>query len=104
MLKPLQRGAGLDPELLDKRLACLLVRLEGLCLAVGTVEGEHLLGAQALPQPVFADEHLQLAQHFLVAAEREVAVDPVHQRRQPELVELGDLVTPVRLEQQTRRG
>ena len=31
-------------------------------------------------------------------AEREVAVDPVHQRRQPQLVELRDLVTSARLE------
>src|SRR6476659_399538 len=39
-----------------------------------------------------------------MATERKVAVDPVHQRRQPELVELGDLFTAVRFEQQTREG
>src|SRR2546423_2414939 len=39
-----------------------------------------------------------------MATEREVAVDPVHQRRQPELVELGNLFTAVRFEQQTREG
>ena len=39
-----------------------------------------------------------------MAAEREVAVDPVHQRRQPELIELEDLFTAVRFEQQTREG
>ena len=33
-------------------------------------------------------------------AEREVAVDPVHQRRQPQLVELRDLVSSARLELQ----
>src|SRR6476646_8431388 len=39
-----------------------------------------------------------------MATERKVAVDPVNQRRQPELVELGDLFTAVRFEQQTREG
>jgi hypothetical protein len=53
---------------------------------------------------VFSDEHVQLAQHLFMATEGEVAVDPVHQRRQPELVELGDLFTAVRFEQQTREG
>jgi hypothetical protein len=36
-----------------------------------------------------------------VAAEREVAVDPVQQRRQPQLVELRHLVAPARLELET---
>ena len=53
---------------------------------------------------MFADEHVQLAEHVLVPPEREIAVDPVHQRRQPQLVELCHLVTPVRLEQQPGEG
>ena len=104
LLEPLQRLAGLNSELVDQVVPGLLVRLESIRLAVGPVEGKHLLGAQAFPQPVFADEHVQLAQHLLMSTEREVAVDPVHQRRQPELVELGDLFTAVRFEQQTRQG
>jgi hypothetical protein len=53
---------------------------------------------------VFADQHVQLAEHLLVPSEREIAVDPVHQRRQPQLVELRHLVAPVRLEQQSGEG
>ena len=101
MLEPLQGLARLDPELVDERLPRLLVGGEGVGLPVGAVEGEHLLGAQALTQRMLADEHLQLAEHVLVAAEREIAVDPVHQRGQPQLVELRDLVAPVRLERET---
>ena len=104
LLEPLQGLAGLDPELVDQVVPRLLVGVEGVRLPVGAVEGEHLLGAQALPEWVFADEHVQLAEHLLMAAEREVAVDPVHQRRQPELVELEDLFTAVRFEQSDPRG
>ena len=67
-------------------------------MAVGTVEGEHLLRAESFPQRVLAHEHVQLAEHLFVPAEREVAVDPVHQRRQPQLVELRHLVASERLE------
>src|SRR5436309_2048868 len=101
LLQPLQRRARLDPELLHEHLPCLLVGIERLRLALGAVEGEHQLRAQPFPQRVFTDEHLQLAQHLIVPPERKIAVDPIHQRRQPQLVELCHLLTPVRLEQES---
>ena len=82
LLEPLQGLAGLDPELVDQVVPSLLVGVEGVRLAVGAVEGEHLLGAQAFPERVFADEHLQLAEHLLVAALGEIAIDPVHEHGQ----------------------
>ena len=97
-------SAGLDSELLHEHLPCLLVGLEGLCLPAGAVEGEHLLGAKTLPQRVFTDQHLQLAERVLVPPERKIAIDPIHQRRQPQLVELRHLVAPVRFEQQPGEG
>src|SRR5262249_32594901 len=50
------------------------------------------------PQWMLAHEHVQLPERLLVAAEREVAVDPVHQRGQPQLVELRHLLMSARLE------
>ncbi len=83
LLQSLQRRARLDSELLHEHVPCLLVRLERLRLAVGAVEGKYQLGAKTLSQRVFTDEHVQLAEHVFVPPERKIAVDPVHQRRQP---------------------
>ena len=80
LLEPLQGLAGLDSELVDQVVPGLPVGVECVRLAVGAVEGEHLLGAQAFPQRMLANEHLQLAEHVLVTAQREIAIDPVHQQ------------------------
>ena len=88
LLESLQGLAGLDSELVDQVVPGLLVGVEGIRLAVGAVEGEHLLRAQALPERMLANEYLQLAEHVLVTAHGEIAVDPVHEHRQPQLVEL----------------
>ena len=100
----MQRLARLDAEVVDERAARLGVCVKRLRLPVGAVEGEHLLRAEPFPQRVLAHEQAQLTEDLFVPAERNVTVDPVHQRRQPELVELGDLVTTARFEQQTGQG
>ena len=92
MLEPLQGLAGLDSEFVHQVVPCLLVGVEGVGLAVGSVEGEHLLGAQPLTKRMLPNEHLQLAEHSLVLTEGKIAVDPVHEHRQPQLVELRHLV------------
>ena len=81
-LESLQGFAGFDAEAVDECLACVLVGVEGFRLPVGAVEGEHLLATEALPERVFADEPVELTDQLLVAAECEVAVDPVHERGQ----------------------
>ena len=103
LLEPLQCLARLDAEVVDERAARLGVGVERLRLPVGAVEGEHLLRAEPFPQRVLAHEQVQLAENLFVPAEREVAVDPVHQRRQPQLVELRHLVAAERLEQEPAR-
>ena len=65
--------------------------MQRLGLAVGAVEGEHELAAEALPQRVAGDERLQLADELGVAAEREVGLDPLFERRQLQLVQARDL-------------
>jgi hypothetical protein len=98
LLQPLQGRARLNSELLDEDLPGLLVGVEGVCLAVGAVEGEHLLSAEALQQRVFANEERQLAEHVLVTTLGEIAIDPVHEHGQPQLVELHHFVPSERLE------
>ena len=93
LLQPLQRLARFDAEVVDERLPRLGVGVERLRLPVGTVEGEHLLRAQPFSERVLAHEQVQLAESLFVASECEIAVDPVQQRRQPQLVELRHLVT-----------
>ena len=57
----LQRGPGIDAQLLDERLSGIRVRVEGLRLPSGTVEREHQLAAQALTQRMGAGQPLDLA-------------------------------------------
>ena len=98
MLQPLQGRARLDPELVDERVACLPVGAEGLGLPAAAVEGEHPLPVELLHQGVFGDELLELADHAVVAAERELAVDPVHHGGEAQLLEPLDVGARVRLE------
>jgi len=101
LLQPLKRLAGFDSQLVDQPVPGSLVCVERVRLAVGAVEGEHLLCAQALPERMLLYEHLELAENKLVATLGEIAVDPVHEHGQSQLVELRHLVSPERLENQT---
>ena len=60
-------------------------------MPTGPIEGEHQLPAQALPKRVLGDERLQHADELLVAAELEVGVDAIGERRQANLLESPDL-------------
>ena len=88
LAQPLSR---LDPELLDQRPARVLVGLQRVGLAVGAVEGEHQLRAQPLAVGVLADQGLELADDLGVATERELRLDELLQRRDPQVLEPGDL-------------
>ena len=87
----MQRPAGLDPELLDQRPARVAVDVERLGLATRAVEREHELAAQALAQRVLGDQRLELADELGVAAERELGVDALLERRHAQLLEARDL-------------
>ena len=75
------------PEALDERLPRLAVDLERLGLAARAVEREHLLAAQPLAQRVLGDERLELGDERRVPPERELGVDPLLERREPQLLE-----------------
>ncbi len=86
-----QRGPGVDAELVVQRAAGVVERRERVRLAAGVVEREHQLRAEPLAQRMAGDLRLELADQLGAAAEREVGLDPVLERRQPLLLEPRDL-------------
>ena len=83
--------SGLDPQLLGQRLAGVPVDRKGLGLSPGTIQRHHQLASQALSERVLGDQRLQLRHQLTVAPERQVGLDPLLDRHQPELLQGGDL-------------
>ena len=71
--------------------------MERVGLAAAAVEREHQLAAQALAEHVLGDQRLELRHQLVMAAERQVGVDPILERGQPELLQPGDLALRERL-------
>jgi hypothetical protein len=84
-------GPGSIPELLDQRPAPALEHVERVRLPAAAVEREHQLAAQAFAKHVLGDERLELRHQLVMAAERQVGVDAILERGQPELLQPGDL-------------
>ena len=89
-LQPPEPLSRLDPEVLDKGAARVLEGLQRVGLALAPVEREHELPAQPLAVGMVADERLQRPDHVGVAAERELRLDELLVRRDPQLLELRD--------------
>jgi hypothetical protein len=60
-------------------------------LPATAVQREHQLAAQALAKRVLRDERLELRHQFVMAAERQLSVDAILDRRETKLLEPGDL-------------
>src|SRR5438034_8234476 len=90
-LELLQRSARLEPELVAQQLARVAVDRQRIRLPPRAVESQHQLTAYALLQRVCGAECLELRDQLDVTAEREIRVDPLHQRRKPQLFEPADL-------------
>ena len=97
LLESAQLGPGLDPDLLDQRLARLAVGIEGLGLAPGAIEGEHALGVKALAQWLLGDQSLEPNDRILMAPGRQLGVDRQFERPHVELLEATDLRAGERL-------
>ena len=91
LLQLAERRPRLEAELLVEHAPRFPVRLERLGLPAAAVEREHELPAQALVEGVLLDERLELGNEVDVPAEVELGVDQVLRRRQPQLLETGDL-------------
>ena len=90
-LEALQLRPGLDPDLLDQRLARPAVGVQRVGLAPGAVEGEHSLGVEALAQRLLRDQLLEAGDHLVVAPGGELGVDRELDRAQVKLLEPADL-------------
>ena len=97
-LELLQLDARLEPELVVQERPRPPVDLEPFGLPAAAVEREHQLRAEALAVGVLGDERLELGDERELAAERELGVDPLLDRRQPQLLEPLDLDPRERLE------
>ena len=71
--------------------AAALERMQRVGLPAAAVEREHQLAAQALAKRVLRDERLELRHQLVVAAEREVSVDAILERRETQLLQPSDL-------------
>ena len=87
-LEALQLAARLEAELLDQRVAGAAVGVERVGLAAGAIEREHQLRVEALAVAVLGGQRLELGDELAVcAAELEVEVDSLLERRQAQLGE-----------------
>lgn len=102
-LEVLQRRARLEAELVDQRLACLLVRLERVHLPSRPVESEHEQAARTLAERMPAHELLQLGHELLVEAELQIGLDPVLERLHVQLCQAFRLAFGERLVRQLRQ-
>ncbi len=89
VLQPLQLTARLDAQLVDHHPADLLVGLQCLGRPAGTVQCQHQLAMQPVPQRKLRHERDQLADELVMPAELQLQLQPVLDRRHPLLVQLG---------------
>ena len=92
LLEPLQRGAGVEPQLVAEHAARVLESLQRVRLPSRAVQREHQLCAQALTERVFDDEPLELENDLLMAAELELRLNLLFEDHQAELFEPGRLL------------
>jgi hypothetical protein len=90
-LELLERRPRVDAELLDERAASAPEDLEGIGLPATAVEREHQLAPQTLAKHVLCDQRLELRHQLVMAAERQLGVDAILDRREPQLLEPSDL-------------
>ena len=91
LLKPLQRRARFQPELLDQHPARRLVGPQRLRLPPAPVQGDHQLLMQPLAQRPHGNQRLELADNIGVTAEREIRLDPIFNYPCPQFLQPGDL-------------
>ena len=66
-------------------------------LPTTAIQRQHQLAPQPLTKPIRGNQRLQLRHQLVMAARRQVGVDPILQRRQPQLLQTGDLALRERL-------
>ncbi len=72
---------GLDAELLDELAPGVLVDLQRVGLAVRAIQGKHQLRSEVLSVGVVVDQRLELPDHLRMAADRQLGLDQLLERR-----------------------
>lgn len=85
-LEPLQLRARVQPVPVGQGVTGRPVGLQRVRLAAAPVQGHHQLPPQSLPEPVLADQHLQLSNQFGMEAEGELRLDTVLNHVQAEML------------------
>ena len=96
-LERLERLAGLEAEVLGQQPTCLAIRIERLGLPPRSIQREHELRAQTLPQRVLSDRCLQLTHDAEMPAKCQLGLETLLERGQPELLEPSGLSLSERL-------
>ena len=91
LFEPLKRGTRLDPKILDHRGAALSIGPQRVRLAATTVQRQHQLTSQTLPQRVGGDQRLENGGQLAVPSQRQAGLDPVLGRGQVQLGQARDL-------------
>ena len=87
LLQLAKRQARLEPEPLDQQRPRLRVDRERVSLAPRAVESEHQLPAKAFVQRMRPNQAIQFANEPGMPPQREVALDPLLERREAQLLE-----------------
>ena len=86
-----QGFSGVDAEFAGEQVAGTPVGGERLGLPAAAIQREHELAVQPLPQRMLGGQLLQFAGERIVAAKRQVSIDPRLQRSEPQLLQAGCL-------------
>ena len=100
LLEVAQWATRLDPELLDEQTAAIAVRGERVGLPAGAIEGQHQLTTKPLAERVLVDEPLKLGDERAMPAERELCLQTIFERPEPQLAQPRDLGLRPRLVRQ----
>lgn len=87
MLQLVELGARLEPELFVEGFPGALVDLERVTRTLCAIEREHQLAIQAFVEWVSGDQALELGNELGVAPVREIRLESILVRRQPQLLE-----------------
>ena len=91
LLEILECLVWLKAKFFDKQAASVSIGSESLGLSPRAIESQHQLAPKPLSHRMCRDERLDLADELCVAAEGQVSLDPVLERRHTGLLESRDL-------------
>src|SRR4029453_2486886 len=91
LVEPLQGKPGIDAELLGQGPPSTVEGDQRISLPTRPILSQHQLGPEALPEREPNDQRLQLADDRGVVADLQVALEPLLQRAQTQLLEPSDL-------------